>query len=109
MVHAALLLLILEAVPMDLVFTISLKRSTPNLQLTTSRRPITPSHEGRSGNVAIGTNSTLLTQLGHWPLKTFAVQKSLFAPSLVRDIVFSVAWTRPRGRVVWHSIFGGEK
>src|SRR5262249_37123887 len=61
MVHAALLLLMLEAVPMDLVFTISLKRSTPNLQLTTSRRPITPSHEGRSGNVAIGTNSTLMT------------------------------------------------
>src|SRR5208282_5218483 len=29
MVHAALLLLMLEAVPTDLVFTISLKRSTP--------------------------------------------------------------------------------
>jgi hypothetical protein len=36
MVHAALLLLMLEAVPTDLVFTISLKRSTPNLQLSTS-------------------------------------------------------------------------
>ena len=33
---AALLLLMLEAVPTDLVFTISLKRSTPNLQLSTS-------------------------------------------------------------------------
>src|SRR5215831_21230336 len=48
MVHAALLLLMLEAVPGDLVFTISLKRSTPNLQLSTSRRPITPSY--RSAN-----------------------------------------------------------
>jgi hypothetical protein len=34
MVHAALLLLMLEAV--DLVFTISLKRSTQNLQLSTN-------------------------------------------------------------------------
>jgi hypothetical protein len=33
----------LEAVNTDPVFTISLKRSTPNLQLSTSRRPITPS------------------------------------------------------------------
>src|SRR6516162_6258004 len=36
MVHAALLLLMLEAVTTDLVFTISLKRSTLNLQLSTS-------------------------------------------------------------------------
>ena len=36
MVHAALLLLMLEAVNADLVFTISLKRSTQNLQLSTS-------------------------------------------------------------------------
>src|ERR1022692_2308888 len=32
----------LEAVTTDLVFTISLKRSTQNLQLSTSCRPITP-------------------------------------------------------------------
>src|SRR4029434_11241104 len=43
MVHAALLLLMLEAVTTDLVSTISLKRSTQNLQLSTSCRPITPS------------------------------------------------------------------
>src|SRR6266566_113725 len=36
MVHAALLLLMLEAVHTDLVFTISLKRSTQNLQLSTN-------------------------------------------------------------------------
>ena len=36
MVHAALLLLMLEAVPTDLGFTISLKRSTQNLQLSTA-------------------------------------------------------------------------
>ena len=43
MVHAALLLLMLEAVTTNLVSTISLKRSTQNLQLSTSCRPITPS------------------------------------------------------------------
>src|SRR5512139_3912456 len=50
MVHAALLLLMLEAVTTDLVSTISLKRSTQNLQLSTSCRPITPSsgHEQTS-------------------------------------------------------------
>src|SRR6202162_3169225 len=36
MVHAALLLLMLEAITTDLVFTISLQRSTQNLQLSTS-------------------------------------------------------------------------
>src|SRR6185295_4871840 len=36
MVHAALLLLMLEAVTTDLVSIISLKRSTQNLQLSTS-------------------------------------------------------------------------
>src|SRR5450756_602216 len=36
MVHAALLLLMLEAVTTNLVSTISLKRSTQNLQLSTS-------------------------------------------------------------------------
>ena len=43
MVHAALLLLMLEAVSHGPRFTISLKRSTQNLQLSTSCRPITPS------------------------------------------------------------------
>src|SRR5258705_13613269 len=37
MVHAALLLLMLEAATADLVSTISLKRRTPNLQLSTRR------------------------------------------------------------------------
>jgi len=36
MVHAALLLLMLEAANADLVFTISLKRSTLNLLLSTN-------------------------------------------------------------------------
>src|SRR6478672_6778465 len=43
MVHATLLLLMLEAANARPRFTISLKRSTQNLQLSTSRRPITPS------------------------------------------------------------------
>src|SRR4029077_3355433 len=46
MVHAALLLLMLEPAQRGPRFTISLKRSTQNLQLSTSRRPITPSLEG---------------------------------------------------------------
>src|SRR5262245_51400746 len=44
-----LLLLMLEAANVDLVFTISLKRSTQNLQLSTNRRPITPSQGSQSG------------------------------------------------------------
>src|SRR5262245_2595839 len=47
-----LLLRMLEAANVDLVFTISLKRSTQNLQLSTNRRPITPSHGGQSGHAA---------------------------------------------------------
>jgi hypothetical protein len=43
MVHAALLLLMLEAAKARPRFTISLKRSTQNLKLSTGRRPITPS------------------------------------------------------------------
>jgi hypothetical protein len=39
----------LEAVHTDLVFTISLKRSTQNLQRSTSYRPITPSIEDIAG------------------------------------------------------------
>jgi len=43
MLHAALLLLMLEAAQRGPRFTISLKRSTQILQLSTSCRPITPS------------------------------------------------------------------
>ena len=46
MVHAALLLLMLEALPTDLVSTISLKRSTQNLQLSTSSPADYPIFEG---------------------------------------------------------------
>src|SRR6202795_2100039 len=53
MVHAALLLLMLEAVTTDLVFTISLKRSTQNLQLSTSwagrLHHLFGRYEGKSG------------------------------------------------------------
>jgi hypothetical protein len=48
MVHAALLLLMLEAAKARPRFTISLKRSTQNLQLSTGRRPITPSFGGKA-------------------------------------------------------------
>src|SRR5208283_5153292 len=68
MVHAALLLLMLEAVTTDLVFTISLKRSTQNLQLSTSCRPITPSFGPKQTTADFGlpTICRLFTQSGHW-------------------------------------------
>jgi hypothetical protein len=62
MVHAALLLLMLEAVTTDLVFTISLKRSTQNLQLSTSwpaDYPIfadLPAIEGATGKLLLQQN-----------------------------------------------------
>src|SRR6202795_1733114 len=51
MVHAAILLLMLEAVTTDLVFTISLKRSTPKSSaIHKLGRPITPSFGGTFRN-----------------------------------------------------------
>ena len=50
MVHAALLLLMLEAVHTDLVFTISLKRSTQDLQLSTSSPADYPIFSVKSGH-----------------------------------------------------------
>src|SRR5450830_918911 len=60
MVHAALLLLMLEAVTTDLVFTISLKRSTQILQLSTSwlaDYPIYWRHSGHCSALAHIANS----------------------------------------------------
>src|SRR5262245_1248241 len=63
MVHAALLLLMLEAVTTDLVFTISLKRSTLNLQLSTSwagRLPhLSRRYQGHSGRRTASPISTI--------------------------------------------------
>src|SRR5215218_8624857 len=66
MVHAALLLLMLEAVFTDLVFTISLKRSTPNLQLSTSCRPITPSLGSEAENNCSLRDLLVLTPKQTW-------------------------------------------
>jgi len=52
MVHAALLLLMLEAVTTDLVSPISLKRSTQNLQLSTSWPADYPISCSNSGGIA---------------------------------------------------------
>jgi len=52
MVHAALLLLMFEAVIADLVFTISLKRSTQILQLSTSWPADYPILSPDSGHIA---------------------------------------------------------
>jgi hypothetical protein len=73
MVHAALLLLMLEAANADLVFTISLKRSTPNLQLSTSR-PITPSLPQKQTSIdAIGMSAKCQE-------RTLARQEKIDAP-----------------------------
>src|SRR5262249_20782805 len=56
MVHAALLLLMLEAADADLVSTISLKRRTPNLQLSTRRTADYPIYWHRCPNTVVGQN-----------------------------------------------------
>jgi hypothetical protein len=62
MVHAALLLLMLEAVSTDLVSTISLKRSTQNLQLSTrspADYPISYSNSDQNGAAQRMTRSAI--------------------------------------------------
>ena len=72
MIHAALLLLILEAVHTDLVFTISLKRSTQTFSYPQARRPITPSLASRADillqhNIGrIGQSRRFALALGRW-------------------------------------------
>jgi hypothetical protein len=67
MVHAALLLLMLEAVTTDLVFSISLKRSTQNLQLSTSSPADYPIYRGIAviERFSAGNDLQRLTQDGH--------------------------------------------
>ena len=74
MVHAALLLLMLEAVTTDLVSTISLKRSTQNLQLSTSSPADYPIY--RIGNplkrlrrANSGRGAMQVGQLSAWELR----------------------------------------
>ena len=63
MVHAALLLLMFEAVRTDLVSTISLKRSTQNLRLSTSSPADYPIYEQQPGRRAA---AHLLTRDEAW-------------------------------------------
>src|SRR5476651_2090033 len=63
MVHAALLLLMLEAANADLVFTISLKRSTLILLLSTNSPADYPIYRGRSRHRGVG-------EIGLWSLAT---------------------------------------
>ena len=53
----------LEAVTTDLVSTISLKRSTQNLQLSTSCRPITPSNDVVDGAYSAASKCDRLVAL----------------------------------------------
>jgi hypothetical protein len=63
MIHAALLLLMLEAVAHGPRFTISPKRSTQNLQLSTSWPADYPIYRSNSGHAA-DIEPTLMTHLG---------------------------------------------
>src|SRR4029450_10479172 len=63
MVHAALLLLMLEAVHTDLVFTISLKRSTQNLQLSTSSPADYPIFGSRAERLLPSKSRPLFAQM----------------------------------------------
>jgi hypothetical protein len=67
MVHAALLLLMFEAVRTDLVSTISLKRSTQNLRLSTSSPADYPIFEGEERKWRGLAAMSLKTYLRHWP------------------------------------------
>src|SRR5208282_2670005 len=64
MVHAALLLLMLEAVSTDLVFTISLKRSTQNLQLSTSSPADYPIYASDRDQIAASRQPTRWAMCG---------------------------------------------
>src|ERR1035438_9791968 len=77
MVHAALLLLMLEAVHADLVSTISLKRSTQNLQLSTSwagRLPHLMAHSGQSRHC----NILVASLIGRFESSTFKPSTTTF-------------------------------
>src|ERR1700739_4013602 len=79
MVHAALLLLMLEAANGRPRFTISLKRSTQNLQLSTSRRPITSSlaHFPDSGHKAPSVRKVRRRDLFDHGISALSVAPSL--------------------------------
>jgi hypothetical protein len=64
MVHAALLLLMLEAAKARPRFTISLKRSTQNLQLSTSSPADYPIYRVQSGHRATSANRSVMTLFG---------------------------------------------
>jgi len=66
MVHAALLLLMLEAANAEPRFTISLKRSTPNLQLSTSRPADYPIFGSEADIAAPRRVRPLCATFGHW-------------------------------------------
>jgi hypothetical protein len=55
-------------------FTISLKRSTQNLQLSTSCPADYPIFRGKSRHCWIGSKTSILTQLDHMPAQNSAVQ-----------------------------------
>jgi len=98
MVHAALFLLMFEAANTRPRFTISLKRSTKNLQLSTSGQPITPSN---------GAKRTLsrvyeYTALEHLRKASYGLRYSLRRRAICHDAIEAGcpsidAWSAPAG------------
>jgi hypothetical protein len=91
MVHAALLLLMLEAVHTDLVFTISLKRSTQNLQLSTSSPADYPSFEGKA-DVAFVTRASFPQGVTAPRIRTGRHAKSLITASAIAPAAWRCCW-----------------
>jgi hypothetical protein len=72
----------LEAVTTDLVFTISLKRSTQNLQLSTSWPA--DFYRMNTGRGAASQNRSDWTQIGYWP--PYTIRAAASRPSNVDGI-----------------------
>jgi hypothetical protein len=75
MVHAALLLLMLEAAQRGPRFTISLKRSTQNSSAINKLPADYPIFWGQSGHFVLELSISTSDQLRHGRLKTFTAQK----------------------------------
>ena len=86
MVHAALLLLMLEAVTTDLVFTISLKRSTQNLQLSTSWAGRLHHLSGEERTSSAPSEPLPVLTHRHWLCRSFWKHRLLVRQPAIVDI-----------------------
>src|SRR5215470_9000430 len=97
MVHAALLLLMLEAVTHGPRFTISLKRSTQNLQLSTSSPADYPIFREQTGRDLLLLSSQLDPLSGH---RTYLVPGGLCRQFELENRTSVDAWRHPNPTIV---------